>query len=94
MLTGNMVCEYTDASTSQMLNPRTKRFEASLLEGAGVKPSLLGQVVMPGTPVGTLTDAVAAQTGVGKVPVIAVAGHDTASAVAAVPAEGPQLCVP
>lgn len=77
MLTGNMVCEYTDASTSQMLNPRTKRFEASLLEGAGVKPSLLGQVVMPGTPVGTLTDAVAAQTGVGKVPVIAVAGHDT-----------------
>lgn len=91
MLTGNMVCEYTDASTSQMLNPRTKRFEASLLEGAGVKPSLLGQVVMPGTPVGTLTDAVAAQTGVGKVPVIAVAGHDTASAVAAVPAEGPNF---
>lgn len=43
-------------------------------------------VVMPGTFVGELTDALARETGIGKVPVIAVAGHDTASAVAAVPA--------
>lgn len=88
MLTGNMVCEYTDASTSQILNPATKRFEPSLLRAAGVKPTLLEPVVMPGTKVGTLTDEIAESTGVGKVPVIAVAGHDTASAVAAVPAEG------
>ena len=86
LLTGKKVCEYTDASTSGLLNPATKEFEASLLEAAGVAPSIMRPVVMPGTVVGELTDALARETGIGKVPVIAVAGHDTASAVAAVPA--------
>ena len=86
LLTGKKVCEYTDASTSGLLNPVTKEFEASLLEAAGVAPSIMRPVVMPGTFVGELTDALARETGIGKVPVIAVAGHDTASAVAAVPA--------
>lgn len=87
LLTGKMVCEYTDASTSQLLNPVTKTFDATLLEAAGVKSSIMLPIIMPGTQVGMLTDALALETGVGKVPVIAVAGHDTASAVAAVPAE-------
>jgi rhamnulokinase len=86
MLTGNKVCEYTIASTSQILNPATKQFEPGLLEAAGVSPSLLREPVMPGTFVGQLTDLLAKETGIGKIPVIAVAGHDTASAVAAVPA--------
>ena len=86
LLTGKKVCEYTDASTSGLLNPATKEFEVSLLEAAGVAPSIMRPVVMPGTVVGELTDALARETGIGKVPVIAVAGHDTASAVAAVPA--------
>jgi rhamnulokinase len=86
MLTGNKVCEYTIASTSQLLNPVTKRFDRELLKTAGISPSLLRNPVMPGTFAGLLTDAVARETDAGKVPVIAVAGHDTASAVAAVPA--------
>mgnify|MGYP001026305465 FL=1 len=86
LLTGKKVCEYTDASTSGLLNPVTKEFEASLLDAAEVAPSIMRPVVMPGTFVGELTDALARETGIGKVPVIAVAGHDTASAVAAVPA--------
>jgi len=87
LLTGNKVVEYTIASTSQILNPRTKQFEAQLLEAAGVSPSILGNIVMPGHVVGTLTDDLAEESELGKVAVIAVAGHDTASAVAAVPAE-------
>jgi len=87
LLTGNKVVEYTIASTSQILNPRTKQFETQLLEAAGVSPSILGEIVMPGHFIGTLTDALANESELGKVPVIAVAGHDTASAVAAVPAE-------
>ena len=87
LLTGNKVVEYTIASTSQILNPKTKQFEAQLLEAAGVSPSILGDIVMPGHVVGTLTDTLAEESELGKVPVIAVAGHDTASAVAAVPAE-------
>lgn len=87
LLTGKQVCEYTDASTSQILNPVTQQFETSLLEAAGVPASIVRPLVMPGTLVGELTDGLAAETGIGKVPVIAVAGHDTASAVAAVPAK-------
>lgn len=91
LLTGKKVCEYTEASTSQLLNPVMKQFETSLLEAAGVSPTLLRPLVMPGTLIGTLTDHLAEETGVGKVPVIAVAGHDTASAVAAVPASDPNF---
>jgi rhamnulokinase len=86
MLTGNKVVEYTIASTSQMLNPRTKKFENELLEMAGVSPAILGDIVMPGHVIGTLRDDIAEESELGKVQVVAVAGHDTASAVAAVPA--------
>ena len=91
MLTGKQVCEYTDASTSQILNPATRAFEPSLLQAIGIPPSLLHDLTNPGTVIGTLTDAVAEETGVGKVPVVAVAGHDTASAVLAVPADNPNF---
>jgi rhamnulokinase len=87
LLTGKQVCEYTIASTSQMLNPKTKQFERRLLEVAGVNPDILLPVVAPGTLTGNLTDALSKETGLPATPLIAVAGHDTASAVAAVPAE-------
>ena len=91
MLTGKQVCEYTDASTSQILNPTTRQFEPSLLEAIGLSPSLLHPLTDSGTVIGTLTKALADETGVGEVPVVAVAGHDTASAVLAVPAENPHF---
>ena len=87
MLTGKMVTEYTIASTSQILNPRTKKFEKELLNVVDVKEEQWGRFVFPGEPIGTLTEEVQKITGLGAVPVIAVAGHDTASAVAAVPAQ-------
>ena len=87
MLTGKEICEYTIASTSQILNPRTAKLEASLLKAAGVSAEIFPEVELPGKVIGTLTDTLAAETGIGKVDVVAVAGHDTASAVAAVPAE-------
>ncbi|MBR5821017.1 MAG: rhamnulokinase [Alistipes sp.] len=87
LLTGEKVCEYTILSTSQFMNPRTKQVDEELLAVAGVKAESFPQVVMPGTRVGTLTPSIAKATGLGEVPVVAVAGHDTGSAVAAVPAE-------
>lgn len=87
MLTGKEFCEYTIASTSQILNPRNSKFESSLLEAAGVSADILPEPQLPGVVVGALTDALAEETRIGKVDVVAVAGHDTASAVAAVPAE-------
>ena len=86
MFSGKMVCEYTEATTSQMICPSTKQFDGELLEIAGIKSSLFPPVTMPGSVVGELTDKIAAETGIGKIPVISVAGHDTASAIAAIPA--------
>jgi rhamnulokinase len=86
MLTGEKVCEYTISSTSQILDPRNKDFDKELLEAAGVDASVFSKPVFPGTVVGTLTDALAQYSRLGKVNVVSVAGHDTASAVAAVPA--------
>ena len=87
MLTGNEVCEYTIASTSQMLDPRTGQLDERLLQSVGLSRSKFGKMVNPGTLVGTLTDEVQRMTGLGPIPVYAVAGHDTGSAVAAVPAK-------
>ena len=87
MLTGEAVCEYTIASTSQMLDPKTGDLSEKLIESVGMKRSQFGRMVQPGTQIGVLTEEVQKMTGLGAVPVIAVAGHDTGSAVAAVPAK-------
>ncbi len=86
-LTGEMVCEYTIASTSGMINPRTRKFEDSILERIGCRADIFPELVQPGTKVGMLKKELADETGMPQVPVIAVAGHDTASAIAAVPAQ-------
>ena len=87
MLTGEMVCEYTIASTAQLVNAKTRRLEPELLKSLMLDEDNFGRFVYPGETVGTLTEEVQRITGLGAVPVIAVAGHDTASAVAAVPAQ-------
>lgn len=88
MLTGRQVCEYTIASTSQMLDARRREFDPQLLAALGLERSIFGEMVQPAETIGTLTPEVQSLTGLGPVAVKAVAGHDTASAVAAVPAAG------
>ena len=87
-LTGIRVNEYTDASTSQMLDPTTRSWAYGLVQAFGLPQQLLGTLVQPGTVLGPLRPAVAAETGINPAPVIAPATHDTGSAVAAVPAVG------
>lgn len=87
LLTGKMVTEYTIASTSQMMNPYEKKFETSLLQAIGLKEGNFAPIVFSGTEIGKFSTSVQHLTGLGNVPVIAVAGHDTASAVLATPAE-------
>jgi len=87
-LTGVKGNEYTDASTSQMLDPTSRRWALDLVEGLGLPGRILGSLVQPGTVLGPLRPGVALETGLAPVPVVAPATHDTASAVAAVPARG------
>lgn len=91
MLTGEMVTEYTIASTGQLVNAQTRRLEPGLLQAVGLSEEHFGRFVYPGERIGVLTEEVQRITGLGAVPVIAVAGHDTGSAVAAVPAVNPDF---
>lgn len=85
-LTGEMFNEFTNATTTQLYNPTDGRWDEGLLRQLGVPGSWFGRVLKPGSPAGALRGSVQDELGLGAVPVIAVAEHDTGSAVAAVPA--------
>jgi rhamnulokinase len=87
-LTGRKVNEFTNATTTQCYNPREKRWAAELLAALNVPQHIFGQIVPPGTVLEKLRTSVAEDASCERIPVIAVGSHDTASAVAAVPAEG------
>ena len=86
MLTGEAVCEYTILSTSQMMNARSKTIDPELIGAIGLRESQFGRYVNPCDRVGVLSAEVQKATGMGAVPVVAVAEHDTGAAVASVPA--------
>ncbi|MFH9567840.1 rhamnulokinase family protein [Streptomyces globisporus] len=86
-LTGEQGTELTNASTTQLIDPRTGDWNRPLADRLGIDLALLAPLRRPGDPAGTLLPAVQERTGrPGPVPVTAVGSHDTASAVAAVPA--------
>jgi rhamnulokinase len=84
-LCGERVQERTIASTSQLWNPRTGAWSERLVGALGLPGRLFQPVVAPGTRLGVLRPEVRSDTGLPAVPVIAVGGHDTASAVAGAP---------
>jgi rhamnulokinase len=88
MLTGVKKTEFTFATTSQVFNPAAMGWDGRIISKLGIRPTLLQDIVMPGTMLGELTPDLAGEAGLPQVPVVAVATHDTASAVAAVPASG------
>ncbi|MBM3134666.1 MAG: rhamnulokinase [Chloroflexi bacterium] len=87
-LTGRQVSEFSIATTTQCYDPRQGDWARSLLERFGIPTHIFPPIVPSGTVLGPLLPAVAAEVGLGNVPIIAPACHDTASAVAAVPATG------
>lgn len=86
MLTGEMITEYTIASTAQLVNAHTRKLDSQILKSIGLNEKHFGRFVYPGEIIGSLTPELQQLTGLSAIPVVAVAGHDTASAVAAVPA--------
>jgi rhamnulokinase len=87
-LTGNMYNEYTIASTSQLLNARTKMWEKDLFDKLNLPLHLIGKVIQPCSVVGKLKDEIAEETGATEATVFAIGSHDTASAIAAIPFDG------
>ena len=89
MLCGVMSTEYTNASTMQMIDSRTGGWSKDIIQMVGVSETLFGDIQMSGEIKGPLYDSIQQEIGLKNIPpVICVGSHDTASAVASVPAEG------
>ena len=84
-LCGSRVVEFTNATTTQMLNAKTRGWAVELLRKLEIPTEMFPELVMPGTQLGGLRRDVADFTGLKNVKVVAPATHDTGSAVAAVP---------
>ena len=87
-LCGKAFGEYTLASTSQMMDMKTGKWSKPIFDELGLPMKIMPKITKPGAVVANLTDAVAKEIGCGKIPVIAVGSHDTASAVLGMPASG------
>jgi len=85
-LTGNAVCEFTNASTTQLVDPLRRTWASELIGKLGLRPDLPAPIVEPGTIIGCLQPNVAGTSTLTRTPVIAPACHDTGSAVAAIAA--------
>ncbi len=88
LFTGKKVSEFTIATTTQFYDPIKKNWSKDLFDRLGLPFHILPEIVPPGTIIAPLHPTVRNEIGLGDVPVIAPACHDTGSAVAAVPAKG------
>lgn len=85
-LTGNAVCEFSNATTTQLVDPFRRTWAVDLMQTLGLRPELPAAIIEPGTIVGTLRPSLAQNSSLSSTPVIAPACHDTGSAVAAITA--------
>ena len=90
LLSGQKVTEYTNASTTQLLDPQTKDWDWNLIDWLGYKRELFQKICLPGTNLGSLTAEIAAEVGF-TCKVVVPATHDTGAAVMAVPAADDQV---
>lgn len=86
-LCGKLFAEYTLASTSQLMNMKTSRWAKEIFDKLSLPMDIMPEVVKPGTVAGPLKSELATEFGCDPIPVIAIGSHDTACAVAAVPAQ-------
>jgi rhamnulokinase len=87
-LTGHVTCEFTNATTTQMFDPRTRTWAKAVLEQLDIPTHFLHDVTEPGTRIGPLRDDLQNECGIRHADVIAPACHDTGSAVAAISSRG------
>jgi rhamnulokinase len=87
LLTGKKATEFTYATTSQLYNSTTGRWDEKIFEALAIPVEVMQDVVPAGTVIGNACDPCLTNTGLFGTPVIAVATHDTGSAIAAVPCQ-------
>jgi sugar (pentulose or hexulose) kinase len=88
LLSRNMKAEYTIASTTGLVNPKTRDWAWKLIDQFKIPKKIFPEIVEPGTNLGMLLPSIANEVGLNSdIPIIASAGHDTAAAVVSVPAK-------
>jgi len=85
-LTGQKYNEFTISSTSQCINPNSNQWDPELISAFGIPTQIFGTIIQPGTILGKIRPPITQRLSLSQLPVVASSGHDTASAVAAVPA--------
>ena len=85
LLTGKRYTEFSSLSAAGLVDRRNRKVSRDVLSACKVRPKRFPSVVLPGVKLGKLTEEVAQATGLGRIPVVSVAGHDLASAAAALP---------
>lgn len=88
MLTGEMKTEFSIATTSQLYNPIKDSWEEEIFQKFGIPIEIMPEIEMPGTEVGKVSESIRREFNLKDISVISPCGHDTACAVASVPAEG------
>jgi rhamnulokinase len=88
LLTGNIQTEFSIATTSQLYNPIKRIWDRDIFNALGIPAGIMPLVVEPGSIIGSISNNVSYETGITRIPVVAVASHDTGSAVASIPANG------
>jgi len=92
LFTGIARSEFSIATTSQMYDPRARKWASEMLSRLGIPTKILPEIIPSGTVLGEIRAEVAQECGAPRIPLIAPGCHDTASAVAAVPSENPNSC--
>ena len=91
LLTGKKTCEYSDATTSALIDPKTKDWDYDLIEKLGFEKKIFQKIGMPGTCIGDLKEEIRNKVGY-DCNVVLPPSHDTASAVLAVPSNDEDIC--
>ncbi len=88
LLTGIMSTEFSIAITSQLYNPVKRMWDHEIFKALGIPVSIMSRIVEPGSIIGSVSTNVSYETGIARIPVVAVVSNDVASAIAAIPAKG------
>ena len=87
LLTGEKKAEYTIATTTQLMDAKSRNWSEEVLDALSIPREILPEIISSGTVVGVISKDICQELGVGPAKVVAVASHDTQSAVVAVPTE-------
>lgn len=88
LLTGIMNTEFSIATSSQLYNPVKRMWDHDIFKALGIPASIMSRIAEPGSVIGSVSNNVSYETGIARIPVVAVASNATASAIAAIPAIG------